>query len=81
LITANKKLDYSLNQYQPVPIKDFKMRFPLFQNHEEVTCFHCNADLKDEDKAISNNYSGKYYKNCTECGFNTYYDVPKGYVK
>ena len=57
------------------------MRFPMYSDHEQVICFHCNTDLGNEEKAISGNYSGKYYKNCPECGYNTYYDVPKGYVK
>jgi hypothetical protein len=51
------------------------IRFPVYENHSEVKCFHCRMDLGKEERAISDNYSGVYYKQCPECGFNTYYDI------
>jgi len=50
--------------------------FPTFQSHDEVKCFHCDADLVSNPIADTD-YApdGGWRKHCDSCEMFTWYDV------
>lgn len=49
--------------------------FLVYESHDKVICFHCDNLLKNENWHNSEYPSGKYFKTCPECSYNTYYDI------
>ena len=58
--------------------------FPTFQSHDEVKCFHCDADLVSNPIADTDNGTGGrirsqrdggWRKHCESCKMFTWYDV------
>ena len=49
-------------------------KFPIFENHDQVTCFSCGRKLESEP--IKTGLSqGKYSKDCFPCYMKTFYDI------
>ena len=56
------------------------LRFPIYEKHEDVKCFSCEASLADADIWLSGFPSGKYMKKCYVCpdsegSMKTFYDI------
>jgi hypothetical protein len=51
------------------------MPFPIFENHESVTCFGCRQVIEGEAKVSGYGLKhGEYVKQC-KCGLSTWYDI------
>ena len=52
------------------------MTFPIFQNHESVTCFSCHTVIEEKAKVSEHGPKhGEYVKQCKNCGMYTWYDI------
>jgi len=50
--------------------------FPTFSSHDEVQCFHCDADLVSNPIADTDyGRDGGWRKHCESCKMFTWYDV------
>jgi hypothetical protein len=53
------------------------LRFPTYDNHDDVKCFKCEAVLVTANwtRGQSAPGSGQYRKKCPSCGMATWYDL------